>query len=139
MTPHDLLAAFEVLAESSDGISRLRELVLQLAVREALEEYELIKQNQAFLALTQEQNQRLQHLSHLLEEKVMAREKFLVEAREKLFHATRRTEALNRALVAIQKSLTKQDVEQHLRSIYTKLGVTSRSAVTRYAMEHSLV
>jgi type I restriction enzyme S subunit len=33
MTPHDLLAAFEILAEAPDGIARLRELVLQLAVR----------------------------------------------------------------------------------------------------------
>jgi len=33
MTPHDLLATFETLAEASDGIARLRELVLQLAVR----------------------------------------------------------------------------------------------------------
>src|SRR5438874_7629952 len=33
MTPHDLLAAFETLAEAPDGITRLRELVLQLAVR----------------------------------------------------------------------------------------------------------
>jgi two-component system NtrC family sensor kinase len=98
---------------------------LQLAVREALEEYELIKQNQAFLALTQEQNQRLQHLSVLLEDKVKARETFLVEAREKLLQATRRTEALNRALVAIQRSLTKQEIEQHLKdALHVALGLS---------------
>jgi type I restriction enzyme S subunit len=33
MTPHDLIAAFETLAEAPDGGKRLRELVLQLAVR----------------------------------------------------------------------------------------------------------
>jgi type I restriction enzyme S subunit len=33
MTPHDLLANFEVLAEAPSGIQRLRELVLELAVR----------------------------------------------------------------------------------------------------------
>jgi two-component system, NtrC family, sensor kinase len=98
---------------------------LQLAVREALEEYELIKQNQAFLSLTQEQNQRLQHLSALLEDRVKAREKFLVEAREKLLVATRRTEALNRALVAIQKSVTKQEIEQHLNdALHLALGLS---------------
>lgn len=32
MTPHDLLAAFETIAEAPDGVKRLRELVLQLAV-----------------------------------------------------------------------------------------------------------
>ena len=30
-------------------------------------------------------------------------------------------------------------VNAHLRSIYSKLGVTSRSAATRYALEHRLV
>jgi DNA-binding NarL/FixJ family response regulator len=29
-------------------------------------------------------------------------------------------------------------VKAHLRSIYSKLGVTSRSAATRYALEHHL-
>lgn len=33
MTPHDLLASFETLADAPDGVKRLRELVLQLAVR----------------------------------------------------------------------------------------------------------
>ena len=33
MTPQDLIAAFEKLAEAPDGVTRLRELVLQLAVR----------------------------------------------------------------------------------------------------------
>ena len=33
MTAQELLAAFETLAEAPDGVKRLRELVLQLAVR----------------------------------------------------------------------------------------------------------
>ena len=33
MTPHDFLANFEVLAEAPNGIQRLRELVLELAMR----------------------------------------------------------------------------------------------------------
>ncbi len=33
MTPHDLIAAFETLSEAPGGVKRLRELVLQLAVR----------------------------------------------------------------------------------------------------------
>jgi len=33
VTPHDLLAAFETLADAPDGVKRLRELVLQMAVR----------------------------------------------------------------------------------------------------------
>lgn len=38
MTPHDLLANFEVLAEAPNGIQRLRELVVELAVRGKLVE-----------------------------------------------------------------------------------------------------
>lgn len=87
------------------------QLPLQNAVREALEEYELIKQNQAFLTLTKEQNLRLQHLSGLLEEKVKAREEFLSKAREKLVEVTKRTESLNQALVAVQKSVTRSEIE----------------------------
>lgn len=30
-------------------------------------------------------------------------------------------------------------VDAHLRSVYAKLGVKSRSAATRYAIEHDLV
>jgi type I restriction enzyme S subunit len=33
MTPRDLIAAFETLADAPDGVTRLRELVLQMAVR----------------------------------------------------------------------------------------------------------
>ncbi|HTQ48486.1 MAG TPA: restriction endonuclease subunit S [Polyangiaceae bacterium] len=38
MTPHDLIAAFEAVAEAPDGTMRLRELILQLAVRGKLVE-----------------------------------------------------------------------------------------------------
>jgi type I restriction enzyme S subunit len=41
MTPHDLLANFENLAEAPNGIQRLRELVLELAVRGKLVEQNL--------------------------------------------------------------------------------------------------
>ena len=33
MTPHDFIAHFDTIAEAPNGIARLRELVLQLAVR----------------------------------------------------------------------------------------------------------
>lgn len=41
MTPHDLLANFETLAEAPNGIPRLRELVLELAIRGKLVEQDL--------------------------------------------------------------------------------------------------
>jgi ATP/maltotriose-dependent transcriptional regulator MalT len=43
------------------------------------------------------------------------------------------------AQVAEQLVLSLHTVHAHLRTIYSKLGVTSRSAATRYAFEHKLV
>jgi DNA-binding NarL/FixJ family response regulator len=43
------------------------------------------------------------------------------------------------AQVAGQLVLSPRTVQGHLRSIYNKLNVTSRSAATRYAVEHKLV
>jgi DNA-binding NarL/FixJ family response regulator len=41
--------------------------------------------------------------------------------------------------VAERLRLSPRTVDAHLRSIYGKLGVTSRSAATRYALEHRLL
>ncbi len=44
----------------------------------------------------------------------------------------------NRQL-AEQLGVSTRTVDAHLRSVYAKLGVKSRSAATRYAVEHRLV
>jgi len=46
---------------------------------------------------------------------------------------------LTDAQIAEQLVLSLHTVHAHLRTIYSKLGVTSRSAATRYAYEHRLV
>ena len=46
---------------------------------------------------------------------------------------------LTSAQIAEQLVIGLVAVNSHVRSIYSKLGVTSRSAVTRYAIEHHLV
>src|SRR6266704_794878 len=48
-------------------------------------------------------------------------------------------QGLTDAQIAEQLVLSLHTVHAHLRSIYSKLGVTSRSAATRYAFEHQLV
>jgi len=48
-------------------------------------------------------------------------------------------EALTDAQVADRLSLSPRTVGQHLRSIYNKLGVNSRAAATRFAVERGLV
>ena len=46
---------------------------------------------------------------------------------------------LTDAQIAEQLVLSLHTIHAHLRTIYSKLGVTSRSAATRYAFEHQLV
>jgi DNA-binding NarL/FixJ family response regulator len=46
---------------------------------------------------------------------------------------------LTNAQVAEQLVISPRTVTSHLSSIYNKLGVTSRSAATRFAVEHQLV
>ena len=41
--------------------------------------------------------------------------------------------------MAEELGISSRTVDAHLRSIYGKLGVKSRSAATRYAVEHHLV
>jgi DNA-binding NarL/FixJ family response regulator len=48
-------------------------------------------------------------------------------------------QGLTSAQIAEHLILSVLTINTHVRSIYSKLGVTSRSAATRYAMEHHLV
>jgi predicted ATPase/DNA-binding CsgD family transcriptional regulator len=48
-------------------------------------------------------------------------------------------QGLTSAQIAEQLVIGLVTVNSHVRSIYSKLGVTSRSAVTRYALEHKLL
>jgi DNA-binding NarL/FixJ family response regulator len=48
-------------------------------------------------------------------------------------------QGLTDAQVAEQLVISPRTVNWHLTSIYSKLGVSSRSAATRYAIEHHLV
>lgn len=48
-------------------------------------------------------------------------------------------QGLTDAQVAEQLVVSSRTVNTHLTSIYGKIGVSSRSAATRYALEHQLV
>jgi DNA-binding NarL/FixJ family response regulator len=45
---------------------------------------------------------------------------------------------LTDAQIAEKLVLSPRTIHAHISSIYSKLGVTSRSAATRYAIEHHL-
>jgi DNA-binding NarL/FixJ family response regulator len=47
-------------------------------------------------------------------------------------------QGLTDAQVAEHLIISPRTVHSHLNSIYSKLGITSRSAATRYAIEHNL-
>lgn len=49
------------------------------------------------------------------------------------------TQGLSSALIAETLFVSLTTVNSHVRTIYNKLGVSSRSAATRYALEHHLV
>lgn len=49
------------------------------------------------------------------------------------------TQGLSSALIGEQLFISLTTVNSHVRTIYNKLGVSSRSAATRYALEHHLV
>ena len=48
-------------------------------------------------------------------------------------------QGLTNEQVAQRLVISPRTVDTHLTSIYSKLGVSSRSAATRYAMQHHLV
>jgi DNA-binding NarL/FixJ family response regulator len=48
-------------------------------------------------------------------------------------------EGLTNAEVAQRLYLSPRTIQRHLNSIYHKLGVGSRTAATRFALEHSIV
>ena len=49
------------------------------------------------------------------------------------------TSGLTNRQLAEELGISTRTIDAHLRSVYAKLGVKSRSAATRYAIEHDLV
>ena len=49
------------------------------------------------------------------------------------------TQGLTYTQIAEQLIISPRTVDAHLRSIYGKLGVTSRNAATHFAFEHNLI
>ena len=49
------------------------------------------------------------------------------------------TSGLTNRQLAEELGVSTRTIDAHLRSVYAKLGVKSRSAATRYAIEHHLV
>jgi two-component system, NtrC family, sensor kinase len=81
-------------------------------IMEALEEYNLIRQNAKLLSLVNEQNESLRKLTVELEERVKKRQDFLEDARRRLLATNHRIEALHRALVAVHRAGSLPEMER---------------------------
>ena len=81
-------------------------------VREAMEEYSLVRQSAEFLGLASEQNEHLKRLSIELEDRVEKRQRFLEDARKKMLATNGRMEGLHRALVAVHKAASIAELER---------------------------
>lgn len=73
-------------------------------VQEALEEFDLLQQNEELMSLIQEQNETLKRLGSELEERVKKRQKSLQEAEKKLRANHQKALLLHKAMVAIHSS-----------------------------------
>ncbi len=96
---------FKILAGYEDA-------QFERTVREALEEYNLIRQNAKLLSLVNEQNESLHKLTAELEGRVDRRQRFLEDARRKLLGTNHRVEALHRALVAVHRATSVAGMER---------------------------
>ena len=68
----------------------------------------------------------------------MAAEKFGVLTEREIEVLRAVAQGLTDIQVAERLVISHRTVHSHLNSIYSKLGITSRSAATRYAIEHDL-
>src|SRR5690606_23653308 len=83
-------------------------------VQEALEEFDLLQQNEELMTLIQEQNETLKKLGGELEERVQKRQKSLQEAERKLRAGHQKTLLLHKAMVAIHSSSSFAMMEHQL-------------------------
>lgn len=93
-------------------LSGFEDAQFERTVLEALEEYNLIRQNAKLLSLVNEQNESLHKLTAELEDRVDKRQKYLEESRRKLLGTNHRVEALHRALVAVHRATSIAEMER---------------------------
>ncbi|MGE3974308.1 MAG: sensor histidine kinase [Bdellovibrionales bacterium] len=85
---------------------------LSYAVQLALEEAQLLHQNQQLMKMIWQQNESLNALRLILEDRVQTRENQLRKAHRNLVETNKKTESLHRALVAIHRSTSIGEMER---------------------------
>ncbi len=104
---------------SSDELQSLESTILS-----AVEENALLKQNDELIKLYNEQNKKLKELSDNLEDRVLARQKSLLESKSKSIEASEKLNLLVRAFVTTMEATSIQDMETRLfQAIETPLGI----------------
>jgi DNA-binding NarL/FixJ family response regulator len=73
------------------------------------------------------------HISH-------SRKKDITELTKREYEVLQAlAQGLHNAQIAEQLSITRTTVNSYLRSIYSKVGVTSRTGAVRYALDHKMI
>ncbi len=93
--------------------------------QEALKKVALRKQNNQILKLFHQQNLQLEQLSEDLEDRVKKRQDHLLNSREKLLETSRKSEAMHRAFIAVEKAKSIKEMESLLlEALRFALGLT---------------
>ena len=93
-------------------------------------EQALVEEGKRCLPKSQEVQSSQKFTKHLLFEGLTAREMVVLRLL---------AEGLSSVLIAERLVISLTTVNTHVRSIYRKLGISSRSAATRYAIDHHLL
>lgn len=97
---------------------------VELAVRQAFEEFALLEQHRQLVELFNQQNDSLTSMSEQLEDRVRKRQTFLESAKAKLLSANRQLELLESALIVVYQASSLPQIESELlRVLGGPLGV----------------
>jgi two-component system NtrC family sensor kinase len=97
---------------------------VELAIRQAFEEFALLEQHRQLVALFNQQNESLLSMSEQLEDRVKKRQAFLESAKARLISANRQLELLESALIVVYQASSTAQIEGELTRILREpLGV----------------
>jgi two-component system, NtrC family, sensor kinase len=107
-----------------------------LVVQKALTRYLESHQNEDFMNLAKDENEKLINLSKELEDEVEKREKNLIRAQKRIVNISTQIEALHKALLAVHTAQSVAEVETMLFTVLSKTLDLSWVRVFLYTSDH---
>jgi two-component system NtrC family sensor kinase len=113
-----VLCGMSLPAESFEGlrIFRISKEVQPEVIRAAVERVQTTRQNRELLELIHEQNKKLLGMSRAMEERIAKRQSYLQKTHLSITETNYRSEAFQRALIAVHKSNSVGEMEKLLTS-----------------------